>query len=186
MKASLRLTLIIIAVISFFFLVIAVFLPGDITVEASTEITASPEVVFNEVNVLKNWEYWSPFEDDSTMINNYEGPDSGVGAKRIWTSKHMGSGNMIITRSIPYRFIDTKLIFGAPGTAEGRWTFTGKQGKTQVRWQLHILKLRYPFGKWLGLIMNKMMKPVLKKGLRNLKITAEKQKVGSTPSPRTP
>ncbi len=159
---------------------VPVFLPGDVTVEATTEIKASPETVFNEVNTLRNWKSWSPFEDDSTMTDKYAGPVEGVGAKRTWTSQHMGNGNMVITKSIPGQLIGTKLDFGAPGAAEGRWTFTDDHGKTRVKWQLHILKLQYPFGKWLGLIMNKMTTPVLEKGLNNLKMIIEKQKADST------
>lgn len=185
MKASIRLTLLIIGSIILIIMVVPVFLPGDITVEATTEIKASPETVFNEVNVLRNWKAWSPFEDDSTMVDKYSGQDKGVGAKRTWTSRHMGNGNMVITKSVPGRLIETKLDYGAPGAAEGRWTFTNEQGKTQVKWQLHILRLQYPFGKWLGLIMNKMMTPVLEKGLNNLKTKMEKQKAG-TISKNTP
>jgi len=185
MKASLRLTLLIIVAIVLIFMAIPVFLPGDVTVEVTTEIKASPETVFNEVNVLKNWKSWSPFEADSTMINKYSGPDKGVGASRIWTSRHMGNGNMVITKSVPWQLIETKQDFGAPGGAEGRWTFTNKDGKTEVKWQLHILRLQYPFGKWLGLIMNKMTTPVLEKGLNNLKIITEKQKAVPAPQ-KTP
>ncbi len=176
MKASLRLTLIIIGAIIFIIMVIPVFLPDEATVEDTTEIKASPEIVFNEVNTLRNWKSWSPFEDDSTMIDKYSGPDKGVGAKRTWTSRHLGNGNMVITKSVPGQLIETKLDFGAPGAAEGRWTFTSKHGETQVEWQLHILRLQYPFGKWLGLIMNKMMTPVLEKGLHDLKTKIEKKK----------
>jgi len=185
MKASLRLTLLIIGAIIILVMAIPVFLPGDVTVEATTEIKASPETTFNEVNVLRNWKKWSPFEDDSTMIDKYSGPDKGVGAKRTWTSRHLGNGNMVITKSVPWQLIETKLDFGAPGAAEGRWTFSDKHGKTLVKWQLHILRLQYPFGKWLGLIMDKTMKPVLEKGLNNLKIIIGKQKADSAPK-KTP
>ncbi len=176
MKASLRLTILIIAGIIILLLVIPVFLPDDVTIEASTEIKASPKVVYNEVNVLRNWKKWSPFETDSTMANKYEGPAAGIGAKRSWTSKHNGNGNIMITRSEPYHLIETKMNFGAPGAAEGRWTFSNEQGKTQVRWQLHIQKLQYPFGRWLGLLLKKMMMPVLEDGLSKLKSVTEKQK----------
>jgi len=181
MKASLRLTLLIIGAIILIFMIIPVFLPGDVTVEATTEIEASPEIVFNEVNVLRNWKAWSPFEDDSTMIDKYDGPDKGVGARRTWTSRHMGNGSIIITKSVPWQLIKTKLDFGAPGAAEGRWTFTSEHGETQVKWQLHILRLQYPFGKWLGLTLTKMMTPVLEKGLNSLKIITEKQKAAPAP-----
>ncbi len=185
MKASLRLTLIIIGTIIILVMAIPVFLPGDVTVEATTEINTSPETVFNEVNVLRNWKAWSPFEEDSTMVDKYSGTDKGVGARRTWTSSHLGNGNMVITKSVPSQLIETKLDFGAPGAAEGRWTFTNDHGKTRVTWQLDILRLQYPFGKWMGLIMDKMMIPVLERGLHNLKMITEKQKAAPAPK-KTP
>ncbi|MBE0663540.1 MAG: hypothetical protein IH597_13865 [Bacteroidales bacterium] len=39
---------------------VAFLLPREITVERSALIPASQEVVFEQVNVLKNWEKWSP------------------------------------------------------------------------------------------------------------------------------
>ena len=186
MKASLRLTLLIITGIIVLLMVIPVFLPGDVIVEASTEIKATPEVVYNEVNVLRNWKKWSPFENDSTMVNKYEGPAAGTGARRSWTSKHNGNGNIMITKSEPDYLIETKMDFGAPGAAEGRWTFSNEQGKIQVRWQLHIQKLQYPFGRWLGLMLKKMMTPVLEDGLSKLKSVTEKQKSASDTIRKTP
>lgn len=176
MKASLRLTLLIITSIIVIFMAIPVFLTGDITIEASTEINASPEIVYNEVNVLRNWKQWSPFETDSTMVNKYEGPEAGTGARRSWTSKHNGNGKIMIMKSEPDSLIETKMDFGEPGTAVGRWTFSNDQGKTRVRWQLQIQKLQYPFGRWLGLMLKKMMTPVLENGLSKLKLVIEKQK----------
>ncbi len=186
MKASLRLTLLIITSIIVIFMVIPVFLTGNITVEASTEIKAPPKVVYNEVNVLRNWKRWSPFETDSTMVNKYEGPAAGTGARRSWTSKHNGNGKIMITKSEPDSLIETKMDFGAPGVAEGRWTFSNEQGKTRVRWQLQIQKLQYPFGRWLGLLLKKMMTPVLENGLSKLKSIAEKQKSTSDTIRKTP
>jgi len=186
MKASLRLTLLIITSIIVIFMVIPVFLTGNITVEASTEIKASPEVVYNEVNVLRNWKKWSPFETDSTMVNKYEGQAAGTGARRSWTSKHNGNGKIMITKSEPDSLIETKMDFGAPGAAAGRWTFSDKQGKTLVRWQLQIQRLQYPFGRWMGLLLKKMMTPVLENGLSKLKSIAEKQKSVSGTLRKTP
>ena len=178
MKDSLRLTLQIMAGIFAIFFTVPVFLPSGYTITATTEIKAPPKIVFNEVNVLRNWKIWSQFEQDSTMVNHYEGPAAGVKAKRTWTSQHTGNGSIEITRSVPYRFIETKTDFGAPGKATGRWIFSNTNGNTQVSWELHISGLQYPFGKWLGIILKKSMKPVLEKGLEALKTTVE-EKSGS-------
>ena len=92
----------------------------------------------------------------------------------------------MITKSEPDSLIETKMDFGAPGAAEGRWIFRNEQGKTRVRWQLQIQRLQYPFGRWLGLLLKKMMTPVLKDGLSKLKSVAEKQKSVSDTLQKTP
>ncbi len=175
MKASLRLTVQIIAVVIVLFLAIPIFLPDNVTIKSSTEINAPVHVVFLQVNTLKKRKAWSPFENDSTMKNTYSGPVKGVGAQRTWVSERLGKGHMAITNCIPDRLIETKLDFGTPGTVEGHWTFADNNGHTTVQWQLHILKLNYPLGRWVGTVLKKMMKPVLEKGLNHLKAVAEEQ-----------
>ncbi len=45
------------------------------------------------------------------MIDIYEGPEAGVGAKRIWSGKESGEGSMTIVKSEPYTLIQNKLEF---------------------------------------------------------------------------
>ena len=48
------------------------------------------EVIFEEVNSLKNWEDWSPWNQMATdMATTYSGPSSGEGAKSSWSSESM-------------------------------------------------------------------------------------------------
>src|ERR1051325_293703 len=80
--------------------VISFFLPGNMNVERSVVINAPAPVVFDQVNTLKNWEQWSPWQMmDSTMKITYSGPASGKGAGYSWTSKDMGVGTMTLTES---------------------------------------------------------------------------------------
>jgi hypothetical protein len=64
-------------------LVIASHRPDDFRIERSARIEASPSDVFAEINDFRNWKEWSPWEKlDPNMVTTYDGPDSGVGAKR--------------------------------------------------------------------------------------------------------
>ena len=70
------------------------FLPKDFAVERSTEINASPEVVFDAVNSLRTWDAWSPWlARDPSIVNSYSGPEVGVGATVAWTSEKSGDGS---------------------------------------------------------------------------------------------
>ncbi len=59
-------------------LIVGFFLPRKTHVERSAEISASPEVVYDQVNNLKNWVTWSPWHHlDPKMKMEYFGPESG-------------------------------------------------------------------------------------------------------------
>ncbi len=184
MKA-LKLTLTIIFLIIVLFLIIPVFLPTHVGAESSITMKAKPELVFEQVNVLKNWKNWSPFETDSTMVNTYEGPEQGVGAQRHWKGQKMGTGSIKIVLSHPFSDIETQLNFGPQGQGKGRWHFQQKGDQTFVKWHLQINKLQYPFGRWLGLIMPEMIKKLIDQGLNNLK-TVSVTKHDEALKPSTP
>ncbi len=177
----LKLTVTIILILVVLILVLPLFLSKNVDVSGSKCMKASRGNVFEQVNVLKNWQNWSPFTSDSTMQVTYEGNDEGVGAKYIWTGEKVGNGSLEIVKSEPGKYIKTKLDFGPQGTAAGEWEFGTKGDSTCVTWTIHIYNLQYPFGRWLGLMMKSGMKPVIDKALTKMKrvVEHEKQNVDS-------
>lgn len=163
----------VIIVIVAVFLIVPLFLPSDVTVRVTREIKAKPEVVFRQVNELKNWLAWSPFEEDTTMVSTFEGPDRGTGAKRTWKAEKSGSGSLVIAQSRPYEFIENDLSFGSDEKAIGTWRFVPQENGVGVTWTLKTIDLKYPFGKWVGLFMNSLLKPMMEKGLNKLKLVTE-------------
>lgn len=175
MKSSLRLTLQVIVVVFALFFLVPVFLPSGYTITVKENINAPVSLVFNQVNNLRNRKAWSPFEQDPTLKNHFEGPAAGAGAKRIWTGMKSGKGSMEIVHSVPYKSIDTETDFGTPGTTKSHWVFQQEGNLTKVTWQMHIGGLQYPFGKWLGLFLKKSIKQILSTGLDALKIVSEEK-----------
>ncbi len=175
MKA-LKLTVMIIVVIVILLLIIPIFLSNTVTVSQTQCIKTSPQTVFNQVNEIKNWEHWSPFTNDSTMIITYFGPDMGVGAGYRWKGEKMGKGSLTIEKSEPYKLIKNKLDFGPQGKVIGTWNFNQQGDSICVTWSIKLLDLKYPFGRWLGLMMKSGMKPMLKKSLQKMKTYTEGMK----------
>ncbi len=155
------------------FLIIPLFLPSEVSVSETQFIKAKPEVVFHQVNELKKWFAWSPFEEDTTTVNTFEGPDRGVGATRTWKGEKSGEGTLAIAISRPYEYIENHLTFGHDQNAVGTWNFVSQDDGTEVTWTLKSLDLQYPFGKWTGLLMNSLLQPMLEKGLKKLKSVSE-------------
>jgi ribosome-associated toxin RatA of RatAB toxin-antitoxin module len=175
---TLRLIFFILTGIIVLTLVVAAFLPDNITITSSVEINAAPATVYGNVVTLKNWKNWSPFEHDSTMTDRFSGPDSGVGATRQWKGKKMGEGKMTIVEAKPFKLIKNKLDFGPKGGAEGTWKFIPlDSARTKVTWSTHITGLSYPAERLLGAAIRSMMKPMFDNGLKDLKQYTETGKV---------
>ena len=61
---------------------------GDYQVEETKVITAPVEMVFQEVNELKNWENWEPWSAEANdMIIEYGAKTSGDSATYSWKSE---------------------------------------------------------------------------------------------------
>jgi effector-binding domain-containing protein len=172
MKA-LKIIGIILLVLVALFLIVAAFLPSKLHIEESMVINKPASLIFRQVNNFKNFTKWSPFQEmDPAMVNTFEGPEMGVGAKNIWTSKKTGNGSMTILESKPYTKVISSLDIGMTG-ATNYFDFKEEQGGTKVTWGVDFPKLSYPAERYAGLMMPRMMKPVFTKGLENLKKMTE-------------
>ncbi len=159
-------------------LIIAAFIPDNITITTETTIYAKPEKVFNNVVSLKKWKNWSPFEHDSTMVDSFSGPDAGVGATRQWDGKIIGKGKMSVVEAKEFSLIKNKLEYSTKGSATGTWHFSSINAtQTRVIWSTHITGLKYPFERLMGLAVKPMMKPMFEDGLADLKEYTETGKV---------
>ena len=100
------------------------FMSSKFSMERSIVINANEQVIFDQVNILKNWEKWSPWQKmDLTSKMTYFGPESGVGAGYTWVSenKSTGSGTLTISESVPNQKVTTDLDFKDSKT----WSCTG-------------------------------------------------------------
>lgn len=162
-------------------LIVGFFLPSKIHVERSLQMNAPAEVVFEQVNTLKNWEKWSPWHRiDPNMKLTYEGPESGNGASYSWQSEHknVGDGKLTIVKSVPYDSIFVDMDFLENGKATGSYVFTKQDGGILVTWGMDSDMGMNPIGRIFGLFMDKMIGKDFEQGLQNLKQVSE-----STPAP---
>jgi effector-binding domain-containing protein len=156
-------------------LIISAFLPGKRRVERSMLINAPASVVFDQVNTLKNWKSWSYWDNiDSAMVSNYEGPESGVGARHIWKSdnKDVGHGSLEISESTPNKSVGFILNFEDMGPAQGGWTFRDTTGGT---WATTYMNMELPFAfRIMGLMMDGWLGADFEKSLEGLKKVSER------------
>ena len=169
---------------------IGVMLPSNIQVSQSILIHTPADMVFEEVNNLKQWNHWSPWQkedpttvkEDPITVMTYEGPDSGVGCKMIWDSKNpkLGKGSQEIIKSIPNRHIEVALNFASwKHHTRSNWDFEERENNsTQVTWSYTSHIRKNIWHKYMAIIIKPSLEKDYIKGLQQLKTHVE-QKMAS-------
>ena len=170
------------ALILLFFLIIIVivslFLPSSFHLERSVVIDADKEQIFKQVNDLRNWKNWSPWElkDPSMYIGDglFSNPSSGEGASFNWDSENdeIGKGRIEIIISTTNKYIENKLDFGA-GEAVGTWNFNENENGVEVVWGMDVEFGFDPISKFFGLFLEGEVSPYYELGLERLKTFSE-------------
>lgn len=147
---------------------------GDYQVEETKVITAPVEMVFQEVNELKNWENWEPWSAQANdMIIEYGVKTRGDSATYSWKSESVGDGEIKTISAKPYSEIEQELIFKtslAESTSDVYWEFKEIENGTEVTWgikghQSFMEKLAFTFQEQS---ITEMMRPKFQKGLNNM------------------
>jgi len=173
----LNIILIAVAVIIALFVVIVATRPSDFRVTRTGRISAPADVVFANVNTLRNWEGWSPWAKvDPNAKSTFSGPESGPGSSMHWSgNKKVGEGRMTIIDSKPNEVIHIKLEFLRPMKVTNMAEFLLNAGgnQTTVTWTMTgnyniVTKAMSVF-----MDCDKMCGPMFEKGLADLKGLAE-------------
>jgi hypothetical protein len=158
--------------------ILALTKPATISVSRTIVIRVPALVVFGLIDDFHNWPQWAPQDrEDKTMLREYEGAQSGVGAISTWTSKgNAGAGRMEIAKSESNREIEVHVDFRAPFVAHNVNIFRIEalpDGQSRLTWSMHgtnvfMMKVMSVF-----VSPDSMMGPHFEKGLAALKSAAE-------------
>jgi hypothetical protein len=170
---TLKIVAIVLVTLVVVFVLVGLWLPKEFKIERTTRVQAPVELVFDQVNDLKNWEKWSPwFSVDPTMAVTYSDKTAGSGSSYSWTGESAGSGTLQITKSLLAQRIETQMDFGEMGTAQGFWDFSYQDRVTSVTWGFEGENSGV-FGGWFTVMMDGMVGPQFEAGLQALKTVAE-------------
>lgn len=175
MKSALRKIVLAVLLFPILLLVVSLFLPARYQIERSVVIKAAPEAIFPYLNELRRWPEWTAWTTnrEPSLVYQVTGPATGVGAVQSWTAKS-GNGSIKLTASDPKVGVSYELNFN-----EGRFVSTGRiqlfpvDGGTRVLWTNEGDFGGNPIGRYLGLLMDRMMGADCEIGLRNLKAKVE-------------
>ena len=160
---------------------IGFLLPGKLHFERQTDIAASADVVYKQVNELKNWPNWSPwYALDPTAKLVYSTPASaGLGAWYAWDGdkKTVGSGKLTILEADSLKLVRCKMNFGDNSASFADFKFSATDStSTKVVWTFDTDHGMNPVARWFGLVLEKFLSPDFEKGLTNLKTVCETAK----------
>lgn len=159
-------------------LLVAALRPNHFRLQRTATIAASPEAIYAELEDLRRWQTWSPWEDiDPALRRTYSGPATGTGSVYEWASDNAkaGEGRMTITEArVPSKLL-IQLDFIKPirATNTAEFTLQAQDGGTVVTWAMYGPS---PFvSRLFGLIFNmdKMIGADFEKGLSRLKALTE-------------
>jgi hypothetical protein len=160
------------------FAVFAATRPDTYKVVRTTKVQAPATVVFEQLDDLKRFGAWSPWDKlDPSMKKTYAGPPKGVGQSYTWEgNKQVGKGTMTITDSQPPTQITYKLEFKEPFANIASTVFAlAPEGDkaVAVTWSMDG-KANF-MTKVMGIFkpMDKMIGPDFEKGLAQLKVVSE-------------
>ena len=173
----LKRVLLILGIVILLIVVIGFCLPAKVHVERSMVMKAPANVIYDQVNILKNRENWSPWNKiDPNMGLTYAGPASGKGASYSWTStnKKVGDGTLTIVDNMPDSVVDAEMDFKGHGGGTASFTFTKTADGTKVTWGMNSDMGMNPIARYFGAMMDKMIGPDFEKGLNTMKEIVEK------------
>ena len=137
--------------------VISLFLPATVKVVRTRVVPATVTAVFQQVNILRNWEGWCPWHQLSCNASCLK-----------WKNKRH-KGEVVITESRLYEYIGLDMLFMKGHFAKGYFRFEPAKTGTLVTWALRAELGQHPGRKLMGLMMDKWIGKDLEKGLENLK-----------------
>ena len=169
--------LITVAIIISVLAVVVALQPAEFRVARSATVSAPAQVVYAQVEDLRKWEAWNPWQKiDPAMKLTFAGPATGPGASYSWVGNNqVGEGRLTIIESRPNDLVRIKLEFMKPfaATNTAQFTFKPEGDKTAVTWSMQ--GNNNFIAKALHLVMNmdKMVGGQFEKGLADMKLVAE-------------
>jgi hypothetical protein len=114
----------------------------------------------------------NPFKAADPDMKVTVGGKSGAGAWYAIDGKKAGSGTITLTRSVPGKLVEQDLDLKGRDKSWARFDFAEAGGETEVKWTFGVNDAGF-VGRYVGLVMDRLIGPYLERGLAALKQAAE-------------
>jgi effector-binding domain-containing protein len=154
-------------------IITGLFLPKSIRFISYREISASPSVVFEQLNNFSNWSEWSPWQEiDPQMVATPGVSSKGKGAELAWKSKIFGDCKATMTHSVRPESIAVNFKFSGSDKTNSLWYIDPTDLGCKVNWTMNITNLAL-FERYMALFNKKEMQALIEHGMDNLKVASE-------------
>lgn len=151
------------------------FLPNEMKVASSVEISARPEVIFPQISSFSNWKNWSPWNRNDSAMQVIIIKDSGMEGELEWSSDKYGKCKVLFTHREENANLVANFDFGTHSKSNAVWFIEPVDGSTLVNWTFTSKEL-YSWEKYFALFFKAEVKKLLNQGLLDLKTTSEELK----------
>ena len=176
---TLRIIVMVLAVLMTVPLIIALFVPKAYTVQREIVINKPKQDVFNYVKMLKNQDKYNKWLlADPNLPQDFRGTDGTVGFVVAWDSKikSVGKGEQEIRKVVEGELLGCEIRFEKPFKGIANTTMTTEDAgpnQTKIKW-VFAGSTPYPMN-MMNLVVDKMLGGDLAISLGNLKAILEKQ-----------
>jgi hypothetical protein len=165
---KLRIALIVVLALTAVFVVGGLLLPARVQVSRARNLPASREPVYALVASLKNgWPKFSAFSDPQ-MQSVFSGPESGAGATQKFSGGKSPRGSMTLTAADPASGVAFDIDLEGGVVVRGKIGLEAKASGTRVTWADEIELGNALGGRWMGLLLPKMLGASIDESLERL------------------
>lgn len=153
---------------------LGLLLPSSAHIEREIVVEAPRATVFGLVNDFRQINKWSLWRnDDPNARFEIAGPPRGVDASMSWEGSIVGQGRQVITESIPYERVSSRLELGSRPPATRTFVLTDDERGTLVTRSFDTEFGLNLVNRFLGLTLKRTVGEDFERGLASLKTMAE-------------
>lgn len=161
---------------------IGLFIPSSVKISRGIIISADSATVHKELSDVKNWHQWLPWiTSDSGALVQLSAVTDQPGSFFKWKGLSNESSGTITLQQINPDVINVLYQLKEMNDAEGgfRLQSTGAlKQETEVQWFMEYKLKWYPWERFYGIFLDKIIAPAFDKGLEQLKIHIEEKTTG--------
>ena len=162
--------------------IIGLFMPSSVKVSRGVIVNTDSSNVYKELSDVKNWNQWLPWiTADSGAVVQTSAVTNAPGAYFKWKGMKLNSAGILTVQSIQPDEILVLHEMKDMNTSKGGFRIRSVgTNTTELLWYLEYELKWYPWERFYGIFLDKIIGSAFEKGLEQFRNYAEQKYSGST------